>query len=109
MQITFNQPETLTAAEVTLMSARGINYGPVTITGSGETFTITLSQPITKADRVTIVMAGAGIATYTRRLDVLPGDFDGNGAVNKADVNGVRASWATLPRRSSATFWAAGR
>jgi hypothetical protein len=90
LQVTFNEPETLTAAEVTVTSARGINYGPVTITGSGEVFTFTLSQPITKADRVTIVMAGAGIAPFIRRLDVLPGDVDDNGAVNKADVKGVR-------------------
>jgi hypothetical protein len=90
LQVTFNEPETLTAAEVTVTSARGINYGPVTITGSGDVFTITLSQPITKADRVTIVMAGAGIAPFVRRLDVLPGDVDDNGAVNKADVTGVR-------------------
>jgi hypothetical protein len=90
LQINFNQPETLTAAEVTVMSARGVNYGPVTITGSGETFTITLSQPISKADRVTIVIASAGIASFTRRLDVLPGDLDDNGAVNKADLKSVR-------------------
>ena len=90
LEVTFNEPEMLTAAEVTVTSARGVNYGPVTITGSGDVFTITLSQPIAKADRVTIVMSGAGIAPFVRRLDVLPGDVDDNGAVNKADVNGVR-------------------
>ena len=90
LQISFNQPETLTAADVTIMSARGINFGPVTITGSGATFTITLSRPVTNADRVTIKIAGAGIAAYTRRLDVLPGDFDDNAVVNKADAKSLR-------------------
>jgi hypothetical protein len=90
VQITFNQPQTLTAADVTLLSARGINYGPVTITGSGQTYTITLSRSIKKPDRVTFTIAGAGIATYTRRLDVLPGDFNDNGVVCNADVKGVK-------------------
>ena len=93
MQVTFNQPETLTAADVTLLSAKHINYGPVTITGSGTTYIITLARPITVADRVTITIASpgsTGIATYTRRLDVLPGDFNDDGVVNQADVIGVR-------------------
>jgi hypothetical protein len=90
LQITFDEPETLTAAEVTLMSVKGITYGPVTVTGSGENYMITLARPITRPDRVTIVLAGAGIATYTRELDVLPGDFDDYGVVNRADLRGVR-------------------
>ena len=91
LMITFNQPVTLTAAEVSIASARGINYGPVTVTGSGEAYTITLSQSVTKPDRVTITLAGADIATYTRRLDFLPGDFNDDGVVNKADAAGVRS------------------
>jgi hypothetical protein len=92
LQVTFNEPENLSAADVTITSARGVNYGPVTISGSGESFTITLAQPILKADRVTIVMASAGIAQFVRRLDVLPGDVNDNGAVNKADVQVVRSA-----------------
>ena len=90
LEVTFNEPETLTAADITVTNARGVNYGPVTVTGSGDVFTITFSQPITKADRVTIVISGAGIAPFVRRLDVLPGDVDDNGTVNKADDKGVR-------------------
>jgi Dockerin type I domain/Right handed beta helix region len=90
LQIAFNEPETLTSAEVTLTGVKGTNYGPVTITGSGETYTIILARPITKPDRVMIVIAGAGIATYVRRLDVLPCDFNDDGVVNAADAKGVK-------------------
>lgn len=88
--VSFNQPAALTASEVTLSSARGIKYGPVTITGSSTMDIITLSRPIMKSDRVTVVIAGLGIVTYTRRLDVLPGDFNDSGVVNCTDVRGVR-------------------
>jgi len=67
----------------------GANYGPVTIAGSGEFYAITLALPISRPDRVTIVIAGAGLATYTRRLDVLAGDANDDGVVNKSDANSV--------------------
>ncbi len=94
LQVTFNEPTTLVAADVTLVSAKHVNYGPVTISGSGTTFTITLAKPINVADRVTITIGSAGstgIATFIRRLDVLPGDFNDDGVVNRADQNGVRS------------------
>ncbi len=53
-------------------------------------YTITLARPITAADRVTITIAGFSIATYTRRLDILPGDLSDDGVVNNKDVKGVR-------------------
>ena len=81
----------LTAADVTIQDVLGIKYGPVTVTGSGTTYTITFARPIAKADRVTISVAAPGITAFTRRLDVLPGDFDDNGVVNKKDVKGVHA------------------
>ena len=59
MQITLSQPETLTPADVTVSSAIGINYGPVTVSGSGTSYTITLAQPINAADRVTITIGNA--------------------------------------------------
>ena len=46
---------------------------------------ITLAQPISTADRVTFTIANPTIATYTRRLDVLPGDVNDDGVVNTAD------------------------
>ena len=65
--------------------AVGINYGPVTISGSGTNYVITLTRPINTADRVTFTIASPAIATYTRRLDVLPGDVNDDGAVNTTD------------------------
>ena len=38
------------------IGASGINYGPVTVSGSGTSYTITLAQPINAADRVTITI-----------------------------------------------------
>ena len=94
--IEFNQPEILTAADVTIVSQRGIAYGPVTVSNSGTLAiedTIVFARPIEKADRVTIMIAGAGIVTYTRRLDVLPGDFNDNGVVNNQDITAIRNEW----------------
>jgi hypothetical protein len=83
--ITLSNPASLTPGDVTVNSAAGINYGPVTISGSGTNYVITLAQPISIADRVTFTIANAEIATYTRRLDVLPGDANDDGAVNTTD------------------------
>ncbi len=93
LPITLSQPETLAAADVTLSSAIGLKYGPVTITGSGTSYTIFLAQPINKADRVTITIGNASIVTVTRRLDVLPGDFNDDDVVNSQDLAGIRNEW----------------
>ena len=52
-------------------------------------YTLSLAQPITKPDRVTITIGNADIIAYTRRLDVLPGDLTDDGVVNQKDVKGV--------------------
>src|SRR5262249_17706763 len=95
--ITFNQNTALSPADITVKGLKGVNYGPVTISsrsiaGSAlyEVFIITLARPITVADRLTITIAGATFATFTRRIDVLPGDFNDDGAVKKTDVTGIR-------------------
>ena len=72
------------------------NYGPVTISGSGTNYTITFAQAITTADRVTVTIGNAGITTYTRRLDVLPGDANDDGVVNAQDLVVVRNDFALL-------------
>jgi hypothetical protein len=90
VSIRLSQAATLTPADVKVTGITVGNYGPVTISGSGTSYTITFAQPINKADRVTISIANATIATFTRRLDVLPGDFNDDGAVNSADLTGVR-------------------
>ena len=103
LQFTLDGPEPLTASEVTIQGLRGIDYGPATITGSGTTYTITFARPIKKADRVTITIAGPGIATYTRRLDVLPGDFHDKGVVTSAmrPPSAMNGSVSTVPSRQS--------
>src|SRR5262249_29217193 len=88
--ITLAQATTLIGGDVSVSSARNISYGPVTVEGSGTNYTITFAQPINLADRVTITIGNATIATFTRRLDVLPGDFNDDGVVNSQDMVGVR-------------------
>ena len=58
VQITFSEAEPLAAGDVTVSSAHGVNYGPVTVSGSRTSYTITLAQPINQPDRVTITIAG---------------------------------------------------
>jgi hypothetical protein len=90
LPITLGSAATLGAGDVTVTSAIGVNYGPVTVSGSGTSYTITLAQAINTADRVTISIGNALIASFTRRLDVLPGDFNDDGVVNSQDMVGVR-------------------
>jgi hypothetical protein len=90
LPITISQAATLATGDVTVTSAIGVTYGPVNVSGSGTSYTITLAQPINKADRVTITIGNALIFTFTRRLDVLPGDFNDDGVVNSQDLVGVR-------------------
>jgi hypothetical protein len=88
--ITLSQPGTLTAADVHVTGITIANYGPVSIKQLSPTsYVITLAQPIAKTDRVTITIGNAGIATFTRRLDVLAGDFNDDGIVNSADLVSV--------------------
>ena len=96
LEITLSQAAALSASDVTVIGATGINYGPVTISGSGMSYTITLAQPINEADRVTITIGNATIATFTRELDVLPGDFNDDGVVNSQDLVLVRNEWLRI-------------
>jgi len=85
IQITLANVAALAAADVSIRSASGINYGPVTITGSGNSFVLTLARPVASADRLTLTIGNAGIASFTREIDVLPGDANDDGVVNFAD------------------------
>ncbi len=91
--ITLAQATSLAAGDVTVSSAIGADYGPVTVSGSGTSYTITLAQPIDQADLVSITIGNATIASFTRVLDVLPGDFNDDGVVNAQDLVGVRNEW----------------
>ena len=85
LAITLSQAATLSPSDVTVTGLNIASYGPVTITGSGINYVLILAQPINAADRVTITIGNAGITTFTRRLDVLPGDFNDDGVVSSAD------------------------
>jgi hypothetical protein len=93
----FQEPAELTASDVTIQGVRRINSGPVTVTGSGETFTIAFPQPVQKADRITIKISGPGFTPFTRRLDILPGDIGDFGVVKQADVKLIRADIKGAP------------
>ena len=59
----------------------------------GTSYTIMFAQPIDKADRVTLTINIPETDAFMGRLDVLPGDFDDNGAVNNKDVTANRNEW----------------
>jgi len=90
VQLTLTQPATLAAGDITAIGSSGTNYGPVTVSGSDTSYTITLAQPINAADRVTITIGNELIASFTRRLDVLPGDVNDDGVVNVQDLVAIR-------------------
>ena len=96
LQITLSAAETLSPGDVSATGINVANYGPVSISGSGTSYTITFAQAITTADRVTVTIGNAGIATFTRRLDVLPGDANDDGVVNAQDLVVVRNDFASI-------------
>jgi hypothetical protein len=88
-----DQAATLSPGDVSVVGVVGGNYGAVTIRGSGTSYTITLAKPISTADRVTITIGNAQIVTFSRRLDVLPGDVNDDGVVNAQDLANVQQQW----------------
>ncbi len=90
LQVTLSQAYTLTASDVTVNSAIGVSYGPVTVSGSGISYMITLAQPMNAADQVTITIVNPGVSIFNRRLDVLPGDVNDDGVVNVQDMVLIR-------------------
>ena len=82
LTITLSTAETLTPADVTVSSTTKTNYGPVTLSGSGTNYTITLAKPISRADRVTFQINLGGMVTSTFELDVVPGDVNDDGVVS---------------------------
>jgi hypothetical protein len=84
--ITLDQPETLAPGDLSVTGLTVASYGPVMVSGSGFTYVITLAQPINAADRVTVTIANPQIASFTGRIDVLPGDINDDGVVNSQDL-----------------------
>jgi len=91
--LTLGATESLTASDITISSAIGANYGPITVTDSGTTVTIMLASAIDQADRVTIGISGSGIASFSGQLAVLPGDVNDVGVVNVQDLVAVEQQW----------------
>jgi Bacterial Ig-like domain (group 3)/Dockerin type I domain len=86
VSITLSQSADLNPSDVSVTGIIGGNYGPVTISGSGTSdMIITFAKAISGPDRVTITIGNSEIITYTRRLDVLPGDVNDDGVVNTTD------------------------
>ena len=96
LQITLTQAASLSPSDVAVAGINVANYGPVMISGSGTNYTITLAQAIAGADRVTLTIGNAGISTFTRRLDVLPGDANDDGAITAQDIAIVHSGFASL-------------
>jgi hypothetical protein len=104
VSITLSQPEALSASDVSVTGINVANYGLVTISGSGTSYTITFAQPINAADRVTVTIGNASIATFTRRLDVLPGDFNDDGTVTQQDAILIRNEYLAVGGASPTIF-----
>ncbi len=88
--ITLSEAVSLSPGDVSVTGFSVANYGPVTISGSGSSYTITLAQPINTADRVVMTIGNSQIETYTISLNVLSGDVNGDGEVNAQDLVLIR-------------------
>jgi hypothetical protein len=74
----------------------GRSYVVTSVTGSGTNWTISFannsSTPsvaangIIAADKVSFAITNSQVSTFTRRLDVLPGDVNDDGLVNSSDM-----------------------
>ncbi len=97
----------LNPADVSVSGSVGGNYGPVAVTGSGTSWTITLAKAIANADKVTVVIGNTQLTSYQRILNVLPGDVNDDGLVTSADVT-LANNAITLPYNIFADFYGDG-
>jgi hypothetical protein len=104
IQITLSQAETLTSSDIALRSARGIKYKVVGISSNGTSYALFLSRAINAADRITLTITATDLTTFSGQLNVLPGDFNDNGVVNRQDYYDVRAEKLGLGSASLMTF-----
>jgi hypothetical protein len=89
VQITFNQAAVLSGGDVSVFGLVGGNYGPIGVSGSGTQFTLAFAKPVGAGDRLTLTIGNGVVATFVRRLDVLPGDASDDGTVGFADLVAV--------------------
>ena len=90
--LTLNQSiASLLVGNVTVKGVSGTTYAVSSVTGSGTTWTINLAgSGLANPDRVTVTVTNASIATFSKRLDVLPGDVNDDGVVNSLDTVDLR-------------------
>jgi hypothetical protein len=93
--VTLNGPAVLAPGDITLTGKAVTSYGPVTVSASGSVYTITLAKPITAPDRLTLAIGNAGVTSYSASFSVLPGDVNGDGAVNASDTVLARNAMTT--------------
>jgi hypothetical protein len=89
LAINLNHAVTLLPSDVSVKGVNVADYGPVSLSGSGTSYVITLAQPINAADRVTVTINNAALS-FTGELDVLPGDVNDDGVVNAQDLVLIR-------------------
>ena len=89
VQIALNQTAILSPGDVSAFGLTGGNYGPIGVTGSGTQFTLTFAKPVGAGDRLTLTIGNSVVATFVRRLDVLPGDASDDGTVGFTDLVAV--------------------
>ncbi len=76
----------LSPADISVIGSVGGNYGPVTVSGSGTTWVITLAKVIADAEKLIVTIGNAQLTSYQRELDILPGDFNDDAVVDSSDV-----------------------
>jgi hypothetical protein len=103
LAINLNHAVTLLSSDVSVKGVNLADYGPVTLSGSGTSYVITLAQPINAADRVTVTINNAALS-FTGELDVLPGDVNDDGVVNAQDLVLIRNQIIGSGNSTIATF-----
>ena len=85
--LTLNHPITsLLPKDIAVVGKAFGKYQVSSVTGQGTSWMITLAGGgISNADRVTVTVSNSQLTSYTRRLDVLPGDINDDGVVNSVD------------------------
>lgn len=84
-QLSLANATLLSTSDIRITGANGVSYGRITLSGAGAAYVISLARPVNSADRLTITISNPFIATFTREIDVLPGDTNDDGQVNFAD------------------------
>ena len=90
--LTLDNPiASLAAGDISFKSAANLSYSVQSISGSGTSWTITLANNgMVSPDKLTVTVANSSLASFTRRLDVLPGDVNDDGMVSSLDMNLVQ-------------------